>query len=211
MSAKVRWLVLVYRVPSDPSSNRVAVWRELKRIGALYLQQCACVVPDREDVVTEIAAVRSQITALKGSSTLFASAPLPAQEEAALVDQFRQLVAKQYAEIVEECETKFAKEIQSETARQNFSFAEAEEIAEDLEKIRRWFARARQRDWFGAPGREAVRDWIARCEKMLERFETEAHRRATRGQAPEGAEFAPVPAPAKAVPARRKTARRAAK
>jgi hypothetical protein len=211
MTAKVRWLVLVYRVPSEPSSNRVAIWRELKRIGALYLQQCACVVPDREDVGNEIAAVRTQIAQLKGSSTLFPSAPLTASEEAALVDQFRQLVEKQYAEIVEECETKFAKEIQSETARQNFSFAEAEEIAEDLEKIRRWFARARQRDWFGAPGRDDVREWITRCEKMLERFETEAHRRATRGQGPEEAEVAPVPAHARKKATKRKTVRRAAK
>ncbi len=39
------WLLLVYRVPSEPSNNRVSVWRELKRLGALYLQQCVCIVP----------------------------------------------------------------------------------------------------------------------------------------------------------------------
>jgi hypothetical protein len=32
--------VLVYRIPSEPASKRVAIWRDLKRTGALYLQQC---------------------------------------------------------------------------------------------------------------------------------------------------------------------------
>ena len=35
-----QWLVLVYRIPSEPASKRVAIWRDLKRTGALYLQQC---------------------------------------------------------------------------------------------------------------------------------------------------------------------------
>src|SRR3954452_22881933 len=30
-----RWLVLVVRVPADPSRHRVAVWRELRRAGAV--------------------------------------------------------------------------------------------------------------------------------------------------------------------------------
>lgn len=33
-----RWLLLVYRVPPEPSASRVGVWRDLKRIGALYLE-----------------------------------------------------------------------------------------------------------------------------------------------------------------------------
>jgi hypothetical protein len=30
-----QWLVLVYRIPTDPASKRVAIWRDLKRTGAL--------------------------------------------------------------------------------------------------------------------------------------------------------------------------------
>src|SRR5262245_3190003 len=95
------WLVLVYRVPSDPSSSRVAIWRDLKRMGALYLQQCVCVVPDRAELRDGIAAVRERVTSLGGSSNLFPVPVLPADEEAALIDGFRDLSAQQYAEIVE--------------------------------------------------------------------------------------------------------------
>ena len=84
---------------------------------------------------------------------------------------------KEYAEIIEECETKFVKEIEFEHFRQNYTFEEAEEIEQDLEKIRRWFARIVERDWFGADRRGEVEVWIEKCENCLNGFEQEVYRR----------------------------------
>jgi hypothetical protein len=172
------WLVLVYRVAPEPSSSRVAVWRDLKRIGAHYLQQCVCVVPRRPDLREAVDGVRDRIARLGGSSNLFEVPSLPPDEEAALISGFKDLSAKQYAEIVEECDTKFVREIEFETFRENYTFAEAEEIEQDLEKIRRWFARVRERDWFDAPGREEAEIRMARCAELLEGFYFEVHARA---------------------------------
>ncbi|HYU20043.1 MAG TPA: Chromate resistance protein ChrB [Chloroflexota bacterium] len=172
------WLVLVYRVAPEPSSSRVAVWRDLKRIGAHYLQQCVCVVPHRPDLRAAVDGVREKIARLGGSSNLFETPSLPVDEEDALIAGFKELVAKQYAEIVEECDTKFVKEIEFETFRENYTFAEAEEIEQDLEKIRRWYARVRERDWFDAPGRDEAEVRIARCAELLEGFYFEVHARA---------------------------------
>lgn len=172
------WIVLIYRVPPEPSSNRVSVWRDLKRVGALYLQQCVCVVPRQEQLRSAIDAVREKITRLGGSSNLFEVGALAAEEELALISGFQDLSAKQYAEIVEECETKFVKEIEFERFRQNFSFAEAEEIDQDLDKIRRWFTQVQERDWFQATGRADVEAWISRCAEMLDGFYDEVHARA---------------------------------
>ena len=47
---KVRWLILIYHLPREPSRHRVAVWRKLKTLGALYLQDGAAALP--EDAVT---------------------------------------------------------------------------------------------------------------------------------------------------------------
>lgn len=195
------WLVLVYRVPSEPSNNRVSVWRELKRLGALYLQQCACVLPETTELEAAIARVREKIGRFGGSSNLFRVPVMAADEEATLVEQFRELSAKQYAEIVEECETKFVKEVEFETFRQNYTFAEAEEIEQDLDKIRRWFARVRERDWFGADGRAQVEAWIARCAELLDGFYDEVHARAT-GHAggPDASEVENGPRPLAEVP-----------
>ncbi len=184
------WLLLVYRVPSEPSRNRVAVWRELKRIGALYLQQCVCVVPRRPDLKLAVAGVRTKIATLGGSSNLFEITRLPAEEEAQLIAGLRDLTAQQYAEIVEECDTKFVKEIEFERFRQNYTFAEAEEISQDLDKIRVWFGRVQEHDWFEAPGRDQVARRIRHCETLLEDFYGEVHRReATHANGPDAAEL----------------------
>lgn len=189
-----RWLVLVYRVPSEPSNNRVRIWRELKRIGVLYLQQCVCVVPIRPGMRKAMDKVRELIGKLDGSSDLFDVPSLPAGERERLVGRFREVIAKQYAEIVEECETKFVKEIEFETYRQNFSFAEADEIEQDLDKVRRWHERVKERDWFGAPGRDEVEAWIDRCQELLDRYEAEVHTRAAaENEGPDASEAAPVP------------------
>ena len=45
-NAAGRWVVLVVRVPAAPSRHRVAVWRELRRIGALSLGQGSWAMPD---------------------------------------------------------------------------------------------------------------------------------------------------------------------
>jgi hypothetical protein len=42
---KIRWLILIYHLPRDPSRHRVAVWRKLKALGALYLQDVAAPSP----------------------------------------------------------------------------------------------------------------------------------------------------------------------
>src|SRR5215211_1918578 len=45
-----RWVLLVYRIPREPSRHRVAVWRKLRDLGALYLKDGVAALP--EDAVT---------------------------------------------------------------------------------------------------------------------------------------------------------------
>ena len=205
------WLVLVYRFPTEPSNARVSVWRELKRLGVLYLQQCACVLPDTPDLAAGVARAQEKITRFGGSSNLFRVPRMEPDEEEALVQQFRDLSAKQYAEIVEECETKFLKEVEFETFRQNFTFAEAEEIEQDLDKIRRWLARVQERDWFEASGRQQVDEWVARCAELLDGFYAQVHSLAAGhagGPDASEVEIGPLPLAIVPTPARPRAARR---
>jgi hypothetical protein len=188
-----KWLLLVYRVPTEPASRRVAVWRDLKRLGALYLQQCVCILPRLGPVQEELERISAKIPALGGEYTRFEIPKLPPADEEKIIASFRTLRNKEYAEIVEECETKFVKEIEFEHFRQNYTFEEAEEIGQDLEKIRRWFARIVERDWFAADGRQAVAEWIERCQVLLDEFEQEVYRR--QGDDAGGADGTSLPVP----------------
>src|SRR6266536_1500776 len=54
---RARWLLLIYRVPQDPPGPRTYAWRQLKQLGAIYLQQAAAILPDRPDRRTALEAL----------------------------------------------------------------------------------------------------------------------------------------------------------
>src|SRR3981081_782158 len=197
--APLSWRVLIYRVPTEPASKRCAVWRALKRLGALYLQQCACIFPDIPGVTEEVNQVAAKIPALGGETFLLDVPKLQPEDEARIIEAFRAQRASEYAEIIEECETKFVKEIEFEHFRQNYTFEEAEEIEQDLEKIRRWFDRVHERDWFKAERRDEVETWLGKCQGLLARFEEEVYRRKgsdSPSEAPSLEEVEDAPSPA---------------
>ena len=183
--APLSWRVLIYRVPTEPASKRVAVWRDLKRLGALYLQQCVCIFPAIPTLTAEVDEVAAKIPALGGETFLLEVPRLHPEDEARIVEAFRAQRTNEYAEIIEECETKFVKEIEFEHFRQNYTFEEAEEIEQDLDKIRRWFDRVRDRDWFEADRRDEVEAWLSRCQALLSGFEEEVYRRQSADGGPE--------------------------
>jgi hypothetical protein len=174
---KQRFLQLVYRMPSKPTAGRVAVWRSLKKAGAVYLQDSVCVVPDTGPMRAELEPVLARIDESEGSYHLLPLLELPGEEEAKLVQLFVDQTAKHYAEIVENCEVDFVKEIEFENFRENYTYEEAEEIRMEFEKICTWFARVQERDWFGAPNEAEAREWLQRCESLLDDFEAKVFER----------------------------------
>jgi hypothetical protein len=188
-----QWWLLVYRVPSEPASKRVGLWRDLKRTGALYLQQCVCILPDIGGNGEELERIMAKIPPMGGEAIRFVVPRLEPTDEARIIQGFRELRTSEYAEIIEECETKFQKEIEFEHFRQNYTFEEAEEIEQDLDKIRRWYARVRERDWFGANRSAEVELWLERCQELLNGFTEEVYRRQEAGQGLEALDNASPP------------------
>jgi DNA-binding transcriptional regulator PaaX len=171
------WLLLIYRLPSDSSHARVTVWRQLKRLGALYVQQAVCVLPDRPELRESLEKVRRRLDELGGSSIFLTLTEVDDDARDQFVEGFRSQSAKEYAEIIEECDTKFVKEIEFERFRENYTFEEAEEIRQDLEKLRRWLKKVEARDWMSAEGRDVARQKVADCELLLEGFEADVYQR----------------------------------
>jgi Protein ChrB, N-terminal len=170
-----RFVLLVYRVPARPSANRVYVWRMLKKIGAVYLQQSVCVFPQNARITRELRPILAKIGESGGEFHLLPLRGLDPDERRKLVAQFVEQAARHYGEIVENCEVDFTKEIEFETFRKNYTYEEAEEIRSEYEKIVAWFERVRERDWFGAPNRSEAERWLTRCARMLEEFEAKVY------------------------------------
>lgn len=163
------WLLLIYRVPSDPSRNRVAIWRELKRLGALYLQQSVCILPREPHLEHALKTLAQRIEKWGGQSNLLPLGALDAQEEEKITRSFREARDKDYEEIIEQCNL-LLHELAQETERRNFSSAEVEENEENLERLKRWFSRVQARDWFDAARRGLAEQHIAGAEVALEEF-----------------------------------------
>jgi hypothetical protein len=176
------WHLFVYRLPSKPSSARVAVWRDLRRLGALPLQQAVVALPADRGFEPRLDAVEARVAAEGGSSYRFA-----VDGDERLEAEWNALRRQEYEEIVEECETKFEREIEFEIFRNNLTAGEAEEIEADLDKLRSWFGRVSERDVFGAAGRDRAEAAIARCAQLLEDFE----RRVFEAESEEGPSLAP--------------------
>jgi hypothetical protein len=166
-----RFFLLIYRIQPRPTTHRVAVWRQLKKVGAVYLQQSICVFPERPAIRKELEPILRRIQEAGGDYHLLPLGQLAPDEEEKLVSEFRSQTAKHYEEIIEECVTTFEKEIEFEIFRQNFTYEEAEEIRADYEKLGAWFERVRMRDWFGAPKQKEAQEGLKRAEKLLEEFE----------------------------------------
>ena len=166
-----RFTLLVYRMPAKPTAGRVAVWRQLKKVGAIYLQQSICVFPANAEVRRDLDPILKRISDAAGEFHLLPLRKLDSGEEQKLIQQFQDQTSKHYQEIIENCEVNFTKEIEFETFRKNFTYEEAEEIRSEFEKICAWFDRVRRRDWFGAPNMGRAKEWLQRCEGSLEEFE----------------------------------------
>ena len=168
-----QWLFLAYKVPSEPSSNRISIWRELKRLGAYYPQHAVSILPGRSEIREQISDIRRRVTDMGGTNTYLEIPYLPDHQHNELVDIFVELAAREYAEIIEECESKFVKEIEFERFRENYTFDEAEEIRQDLDKIERWMGDVTTRDWFESPVRADAEHWVKECAALLEAFEAD--------------------------------------
>jgi Protein ChrB, N-terminal len=162
-----RWLLLVYRVPSEPSRLRATVWRRIKSLGAIYLQSSAAALPAGTAAERALRKLRSEILDMAGTAVLLSCDVLAGEGE--IRAQFQEARDDEYEEIVDKC-VDFIAGIDKEYREAHFSYAELEENEVDLVKLRTWLQRVRDRDIFGAAGLQQALSSLAECEEKLETY-----------------------------------------
>ena len=135
-----RWVLLVYRLPREPSRHRVAVWRKLRDLGALYLQDGVAALP--EDAVTreQLEWLQLRVREAGGEATLWEARPGTMAEEAELVGAFRASREEAYRAIIAEAERLRRK-----------AHMGGVDLSEQLSKIEHEFRAERRRDYFRSP------------------------------------------------------------
>jgi hypothetical protein len=173
------WLLVTASSAGAPDSLRVAIWRKLRSLGALYLQQSVCVLPARPDVEREIRRLVDRVRANGGAARALRIEFVDAGEEEQLVGELQAARDDEYGEVLERVPG-FLEELRSERDRDRATYEEVEESEADLERFRSWLAKIDRRDYFGAPRREEAHAAVERCAWALEAFESEAFARDAR-------------------------------
>lgn len=161
------WLVLVYRVPSEPTRLRATVWRRLKGLGAVYLQNSVAALPAGAAGERALRSLQHEIGQMDGMAVLLDATALAGEQH--LLQIFQAARSDEYEEIVDRCDG-FLVEIDKEYAASHFTYAELEENEVDYTKLVGWLDKITSRDRFGAPGRTEAEEAVARCEQALEAY-----------------------------------------
>jgi hypothetical protein len=130
------WLLLLYKVPPEPTANRFSVWRKLKRLGAILLHDAVWALPPSARTIEELRWLAAEIRERGGAAMLWeASLGLDGDDDD-LVRQFVAQVDVVYREILRELE-------QPEV---------------DLATLSKRYQQARRQDYFHSPLGERVRE-----------------------------------------------------
>jgi vacuolar-type H+-ATPase subunit I/STV1 len=165
----VGWLLLTYKLPADRSSARVAVWREVRRSGALQLQQSVVALPDTEEFRKLLARLRTVVAEVGGSAIAVDAEPLEPEDHARLVSSWNEARASEYGELAAESE-KLVAEIDKEFAKEKFTLAELDEEEAELEKLKAWRERIRARDVLDCDHADRAEAALERAAEALARY-----------------------------------------
>ena len=168
---QVGWMVLILRLPSEPSRHRVAVWRELRRVGAIQLGQGSWALPAAPafaDVVDKIVELvnhnAGEVLALTSSA---ANEPTAAKIRG-LYDDARRA---EWTEFESEC-AKCLAELEREIRNEKFTLAELDEEEQNVDQLRRWHRELRSRDLFDSIPVDETQRQLDACATALDRFTT---------------------------------------
>jgi hypothetical protein len=144
---KSPWLLLIYTVPARPTRKRAFIWREVKKIGAVYLRDGVCALPERPETLEAVEAIASRVREFEGEATVVTGATFDPARSEAVVAAFKSARSDEYAELTREIE-RLREHMARETDHRDFTFAELEDLQEDLAKLRRWMSQVQARDYF---------------------------------------------------------------
>ena len=156
--AQVSWALLVFTLPREPSAPRVAVWRKLKKLGAVLLHDAVWVLPAQPALLEHFRWLAAEIRESSGEEALVwvAQQGLPGQDDT-LIEQFQAQAEMEYLAILPA--------LDAPQSRENTG-AHAERAA-----LARRYQQTHTRDYFHAPTGDLVR---ARLEAAGERRKTDS-------------------------------------
>jgi hypothetical protein len=167
--ASYPWLLLTYKVPPEPASKRVALWRRLKGMGAVYLQNGVCLLPKTDDHARRLKMLENDISEMGGEAVILETVGLDRMQEDKVVARFKADRDDAYREFIDKCDD-FETEIAKETAAQHFTYNELEENDIELKKLQGWLEKINKLDFYGGGLATDAAARLKECESLLDTY-----------------------------------------
>ncbi len=142
------WIVFSYSLSSKGSSSqRVALWRRLKRLGALSHSSGVYILPEREECLESFQWLVQEVQAAKGSASLMKVEKFESLTDRELQEMFRKVSNQAYDSIDHSIDW-LAKILKKGKDRS--------EIKPKIDKIKSEFLEIKQTDFFNSPKSQEV-------------------------------------------------------
>jgi hypothetical protein len=160
---------VLIQLPSEPSRHRVAVWRELRKAGAVPVSPGTWALP--AGPVFQPALERAGALTRNGGGIFAVIDASPRDEPSTnlIRDAFEAARVDEWTEFMADC-GKFDAEIAREIARGKFTFGELEEEEQSLDRLRRWFRDLKKRDVLGLPEANTAEERLRQCGSLLDGY-----------------------------------------
>lgn len=167
------WLMLSFTLPKEPSRARVSVWRKLKKTGAVNLGQSVWILPQSDRHLAVLTEIYQEIVSNHGDSYILEASIVHTAQN--IITVFHKASDEEYKEFLGKCKD-FFREIEKESAIENFSFAEIEENETEYRKLDGWLTKILARDFFGAPLQTSSVEALADCRRLLTEYSEKVYR-----------------------------------
>ena len=134
------WVLLSYRIPREPSTPRITIWRKLKRLGVAQISDGLIALPADARTREHLDWIADEILDAGGSASIWIAHPSTAATERDLATAMAAARAAEYVKVTAEAT---AAADRDETAR----FSLARRLRAELRRIHR-------RDYFPPPERD---------------------------------------------------------
>src|SRR5437660_9299404 len=95
------WVLFAYRLPREPSTPRIALWRALRRLGAVQLLDGLVALPADSRTRERFEWLAEEVLEAGGEASVWLAHPGSAAQERALARRMRDAVSQEYESVVE--------------------------------------------------------------------------------------------------------------
>jgi hypothetical protein len=150
------WVLLAYKVPREPSTPRIALWRAVRRLGAVQVLDGLVALPADSRTREQLEWLADDVAEAGGEANVWLARSGSAAQERALATRMREAVTVEYRAV--------------ETAAQAALAGPPGQRRRTVSRLRRELNRIRRRDYFQSEAREpalaAVRELAGSVERL---------------------------------------------